>query len=74
MRAFGCDRPVPPVLGPEGTDGERRGIASLDQVSPSRRYKERSPPLPVLSVHTIFYLVDTITSFDGPDAYAKVDT
>lgn len=56
-----------------GLTEERRGTASLDQVSPTRRYKERSPPLPVLSVHTIFYLVDTITSFDGPDGYAKVE-
>ena len=61
-----------------GSRRRRRGGArgggrlSLDQVSPTRRYKERSPPLPVLSEHTIFYLVDTITLFTGPGACAKV--
>lgn len=55
-----------------GGGQKARGAASLDQVSSARRHKERSPPLPVLSVHTIFYLADTITSFNGPDPHAKV--
>lgn len=69
-------RPRSAVSGANRLEG--RGAAgdvdSLDQVSLARRYNERSPPLPVLSEHTIFYLVDTITSFDGPGACAKVES
>lgn len=48
------------------------GNVSLDQVSRLVGTRNDPPPLPVLSVHTIFYLVDTITLFDGPHVYAKV--
>lgn len=75
MRSSACGRSV--ALGQLRRSSWRGGraaggTASLDQVSPTRRYKERSPPLPVLSVHTIFYLVDMITAFDSPNADAKV--
>lgn len=60
------------TLGSRRRSARGGGRLSLDQVSPTRRYKERSPPLPVLSEHTIFYLVDTITLFNGPGVCAKV--